>query len=173
MTTNDVYIGERLRRRWDYDTGVYTEWDANGGVTVQRPFTADETAEATAFRSTTTSAANAATLTADTTADIDTIRGLIDTLAVLLADDTTSGSIRQIMGPSGATAGTGSLRALKAQTNTAVVNAASIKAFLDLTITLAQRTIDDAQATRRIARQVLRLARLTTGDTSSTDVGGA
>ena len=75
------------------------------------------------------------------------------------------------MGPSSATAGTGSLRALRQQTNTNVVSAASIKALIGLTIDLAQRVIDDARATRRIARQTLRLARLATGDYSTADVG--
>lgn len=140
-------------------TQVVQTWTA-------RPWTPAELAGRTA-------AANTETLRAGTAADLTTIRDQIDALAVLLADDTTTGSIRQIIGPTGATAGTGSLRALKAQTNTAVVNAASIKALIDLTITLAQRTIDDAQATRRIARQVLRVARLTIGDTSSADVGTA
>ena len=36
---------------------------------------------------------------------------------------------------------------------------------------LAQRVIDDAQATRKVARQTLRLARLATGDHSTADVG--
>lgn len=89
----------------------------------------------------------------------------------LLGDDTQAGSIRSIVGPSGATAGTTSLRALRAQSNTAVINAASIKALIGLTIDLAQRVIDDAQATRKIARQTLRLARLATGDHSTADVG--
>ena len=75
------------------------------------------------------------------------------------------------MGPGGATAGTGSLRALKAQTNTTVVNAASIKGFIDQVINLAQRSIDGDQATRRVARQTLRLALAMVGDYSSADVG--
>lgn len=129
-----------------------------------RPWTADEVAARA-------QAANAATLTADTTADLTKLKEAIDALAVLLADATTAGSIRAVMGPAGAAAGTGSLRALKAQTNTAVVTAASVKGLIDLNITLAQRSIDDAQAGRRIARQTLRLARAIVGDYSSTDVG--
>lgn len=129
-----------------------------------RPWTVDEVAARA-------QAASAATLTADTTADLTKLREAIDALAVLLADDTTAGSIRAVMGPAGAAAGTGSLRALKAQTNTAVVTAASVKALIDLNITLAQRSIDDAQAGRRVARQTLRLARAMVGDYTSTDVG--
>lgn len=117
-----------------------------------------------------TAAANAATLRADTTADLAKLSQSIDALAVLLADDTTTGSIRAVMGPAGAASGTGSLRALKAQTNTAVVSAASIKGLIDRTLDLAQRAVDDAQATRRIARQTLRLARDMVGDYSSADV---
>ena len=139
-----------------------------GGVPTEtwttRPWTTDELA-ARARQ------AVAATLTADTTSYLTKLRAAIDALAVLLADDTTTGSIRQIMGPSGATAGTGSLRALKAQTNTNVVNAASIKGFIDQVINLAQRSIDGDQATRRVARQTLRLAKAMVGDYSSADVG--
>ena len=108
----------------------------------------------------------------DTAADDEAkIAQAIAGLLTLLGDDTVTGSIRAIMGPSSATAGTGSLRALRAQTNTNVVSAASIKALIGLTIDLAQRVIDDARATRRIARQTLRLARLSTGDYSTADVG--
>ena len=89
----------------------------------------------------------------------------------LLDPDTAAGSIRQIIGPSGATAGTGNLRALKAQTNTVVVNAASIKGLIDQVINLAQRSIDGDQATRRVARQTLRLAKAMVGDYSTADVG--
>ena len=60
---------------------------------------------------------------------------------------------------------------MRQQTNTNVVSAASIKALIGLTIDLAQRVIDDARATRRIARQTLRLARLATGDYSTADAG--
>ena len=129
-----------------------------------RPWNAAEVAERAA-------AANAVTLQADTAAYLTKLKEAIDALAVLLADDTTAGSIRQVMGPAGAAAGTGSLRALKAQTNTAVVTAASVKALIDLNITLAQRSIDDAQAGRRVARQTLRLARAMVCDYTSTDVG--
>ena len=116
-------------------------------------------------------AATAAQLTTDATADEAKIAQAIANLLVLLGDDTQAGSIRAIIGPSGATAGTTSLRALRQQSNTAVVNAASIKALIGLTIDIAQRVIDDAQATRKVARQTLRLARLATADYSTADVG--
>lgn len=159
------------QRPVDTDTTTHDESVALvDGLPVQtwtpRPWTADELAARA-------QAANAATLQADTTADLTNLREAIDALAVLLADDTTAGSIRQVMGPAGAAAGTGSLRALKAQTNTAVVTAASVKALIDLNITLAQRSIDDAQAGRRVARQMLRLARAMVGDYTSTDVGAS
>ena len=118
-----------------------------------------------------TAAQAKATLTADAAADLAKIAQAIANLLVLLGDDTQAGSIRAIVGPSGATAGTTSLRALRQQSNTAVINAASIKALIGLTINLAQLVIDDAQATRKVARQTLRLARLATGDHSSADVG--
>ena len=116
-------------------------------------------------------AITATKLAADTTADEAKIVRAITDLLTLLSDDTTAGSIRAIMGPSAAAAGTTSLRALRQQSNTAVINAASIKALIGLTIDLAQRVIDDAQATRKVARQTLRLARLATGDYGSADVG--
>ena len=72
----------------------------------------------------------------------DEIEQAIANLLVLLGDDTQAGSIRAIVGPKTATAGTTSLRALRQQSNTTVVSAASIKAFLGLTIDLAQRVID-------------------------------
>jgi hypothetical protein len=113
----------------------------------------------------------AATLTADTTADLAKVLAAITDLQTLLGDETVTNSIRQVMGPTGAVAGTGSLRALKAQSSSAVVAAASIKALIDLTTTLAQRVIDDAQATRKVARQTLRLARLQVSDLTSSNVG--
>ena len=153
----------------DTDTTKYgSEVRLVDGVPTQRwtarPWTAAE-------KRARTEATNAATLAADTKTDSAKIEQAIADLLTLLGDDAVTGSIRAIMGPSSATAGTGSLRALRAQTNTNVVNAASIKALIGLTIDLAQRAIDDAQATRRVARQTLRLARLATGDYSSADVG--
>ena len=129
-----------------------------------RPWNAAEVAERDR-------AITATKLAADTTADEAKIVQAITDLLTLLGDDTTAGSIRAIMGPSAAAAGTTSLRALRQQSNTAVINAASIKALIGLTIDLAQRVIDDAQATRKVARQTLRLARLATGNYSTADVG--
>jgi hypothetical protein len=129
-----------------------------------RPWTVDELAARTA-------AANAATIQADTTADLANLTQAIADLAILLEGDATVGSIRNLMGPSGAAAGTGNLRALAAQSNTAVINAASIKALIRVNIDLAQLSINDVQATRRVARQVLRLAKALVGDYSSADVG--
>lgn len=148
-----------------------TTYNATGAVTSTRPYTAAENADADERAAGETRAAVAAALAADATADEAKITQAIEDLLVLLADGTQAGSIRAIIGPSTATAGTTSLRALRQQSNTAVVSAASIKAFIGLTIDLAQRVIDDAQATRKVARQTLRLARLATGDYSTADVG--
>ena len=155
----------------DDATRTVTTYNAQGAVTSTRPYTAAENVAADAAAVQATLATNAAILAADTTADLTKLRESIDALALLLADEGTVGSIRNIMGPSGATAGTTSLRALKAQSNTAVVSAASVKALIDASIALAQLSINDAQAGRRIARQTLRLARHMVGDYSSTDVG--
>ena len=88
-------------------------------------------------------------LATDTSADLDKLVAAIDSLALLLADNTTSGSIRAWKAPI---------------TNGQNVTGAQAKALADLLIT-------DAQATRRIARQVLRLARAMVGNYSSADVG--
>ena len=88
-------------------------------------------------------------LTADTTADLTKLRAAIDSLALLLADNATAGSIRAWKAPI---------------TNAQTVTGAQAKALADLLIA-------DAQATRRIARQTLRLARSVVGDYSSADVG--
>ena len=158
--------------RHDDTTRTVTTYDtATGAIVGTRPYTSAENAAADAAAAQATLTANAAALAADTTADLTKLRESIDALALLLANESTVGSIRNIMGPSGATAGTTSLRALKAQSNTAVVSAASVKALIDASIALAQLSINDAQAGRRIARQTLRLARHMVGDFSSTDVG--
>ena len=156
---------------WHDETRTVTTHDETGTQTSTRPYTPGENADADERAAVETRAAVAATLAADAGADEAKIAQAIANLLVLLGDDTQAGSIRAIIGPSGATAGTTSLRALRQQSNTAVVNAASIKAFIGLTIDIAQRVIDDAQATRKVARQTLRLARLATGDYSTADVG--
>ena len=109
-----------------------------------RPWTAEELAARQ-------QATTRDTLTADTTADLTKLREAIDSLALLLADNTTVGSIRAWKAPI---------------TNSQNVTGAQAKALADLLIT-------DAQATRRIARQTLRLARSMVGDYSSADVGTA
>ena len=169
--TYETFTNGILRERRDDTTRTVTTYDENGAVTSTRPYTTAENAAADAAAAQAALAASAAQLTTDATADEAKIVQAIADLLTLLGDDTTAGSIRAIMGPSNATAGTTSLRALRQQSNTAVVSAASIKAFIGLTIDLAQRVIDDARATRKIARQTLRLARLATGDHSSADVG--
>ena len=68
-------------------------------------------------------------------------------------------------------AGLASLRAWRGQTNAAVVTAASLKGLAGLLIQLVQLDIAQARETRRLARQVLRLSRVQTGDLTSADVG--
>ena len=169
--SNDIYREGSLAERWDDAARTVTTYGATGQVTGTRPYTAQENADADERAAGETRAAVAATLAADATADEAKITQAIEDLRALLGNDTQAGSIRAIIGPSTATAGTTSLRALRQQSNTAVINAASIKALIGLTINLAQLVIDDAQATRKVARQTLRLARLATGDHSSADVG--
>jgi len=148
-----------------------TTYDEAGVVISTRPYTAAENAQADADSAARAAQAVADTLTADTLTDEAKIKQAIGKLATLLGDAATVGSIRAVMGEAGAPAGTGSLRALRVQSNTAVVTAASIKALIGLTIDALQLVIDETQATRRIARQTLRLARLQTGNYASADVG--
>ena len=168
---HETFTNGVLRERRDDTARTVTTYGPTGQVTNTRPYTAQENADADERAAGETRAAVAATLAADAGADEAKIAQAIANLLTLLGDDTQAGSIRAIMGPSTATAGTTSLRALRQQSNTAVVNAASIKALIGLTIDLAQRVIADAQATRKVARQTLRLARLATGDHSTADVG--
>ena len=161
----------KTRATWDDTARTVTTYDETGALTSTRPYTAQENADADERAASEARAAVAVALVADAGADEAKIEQAIANLLILLGDDTQAGSIRSIVGPSGATAGTTSLRALRAQSNTAVINAASIKALIGLTIDLAQRVIDDAQATRKVARQTLRLARLATGDHSTAHVG--
>ena len=168
---HETFTNGILRERRDDTTRTVTTYDTAGQVAETRPYTAQENADADERAAVETRAAVAVALTTDAGADEAKIAQAIANLLVLLGDDTQAGSIRAIIGPSGATAGTTSLRALRQQSNTAVVNAASIKALIGLTIDIAQRVIDDAQATRKVARQTLRLARLATADYSTADVG--
>ena len=167
MTTRDVRLDGELRERWDDSARTVTTWDVAGTLTGTRPYTAAENAAADAQAQ----AQVAATLTADTLTDEAKIKQAIGKLATLLGAATVPGSLRAVMGETTAPAGTTSLRALKAQSNTVVVTAASIKALIGLTIDALQLVIDETQATRRIARQTLRLARLQTGNYASADVG--
>jgi len=86
-------------------------------------------------------------LVTDTTGDLAKLNRAITDLALLLGDNTTSGSLRQWRG-----------------SVTNQYSAATLRALADLVIT-------EAQATRRVARQTLRLARQMAGDYSSGDVG--
>lgn len=110
-------------------------------------------------------------LHSDTTTDLSKIHDAIAALQVLLGDAATVGSIRSVIGTPGEPAGTTTLRAWRAQNASAMTSVSGQRALVDLIIALAQRTIDDAAATRRVARQTLRLAKLAVGDVSSADVG--
>ncbi|MFZ1282941.1 MAG: hypothetical protein WAQ75_02335 [Propionicimonas sp.] len=165
------FSGGILREEWCDSSRIVTQWDTLGIQVGQRPYTATENAQADIAAAQAAAQAVAETLAADTLSNEGKIEQAIAKLATLLGAATVPGSIRATIGPDTATAGTTSLRALKAQSNTVVVTAASIKALIGLTIDALQLVIDGDQATRRIARQTLRLARLQTGDYASADVG--
>ena len=133
-------------------------------VWVPRALTPEEITAASAT-------AIAATLTTDMAADSAVIEAAIAALATLLADRATPGSYRSVLGLGTDPAGLTSLRAWRGQTNAAVVTAASLKGLAVLLIQLVQLDIAQARETRRLARQVLRLSRVQTGDLTSADVG--
>ena len=120
-------------------------------------------------------AANAATvslaLAEGMAADEALVKAAITALATLLANSTTAGSYRSVLGLGTDPAGLTSLRAWRSQANANIVTAASLKGLADLLISLVQLDIAQARETRRLARQVLRLTRVQTGDLSSADVG--
>ena len=120
-------------------------------------------------------AANASTvslaLAEGMVADKALVEAAITALATLLANSTTAGSYRSVLGLGTDPAGLASLRAWRSQTNAAVVTAASLKGLAALLIQLVQLDIAQARETRRLARQVLRLSRVQTGDLTSADVG--
>lgn len=139
-----------------------------GGVPTQvwttRALTAEEIEAASA-------AAVSLALTEGMAADAARIEAAIASLATLLAGSTTDGAYRQVLGLAADPAGLTSLRAWRSQTNANIVTAASLKGLADLLISLVQLDIAQARETRRLARQVLRLTRVQTGDLSSADVG--
>lgn len=155
----------------DDTSRTVTTYDEAGTILDTTPYTAEQNAAADNAQAQTAALAVQATLTADTTADLDKLSQAITDLTTLLGDEATAGSIKAIIGPTGATAGTSSLRAIKAQTNAAIVTAASITGIVNRCLDLAQATRDEAKATRRIARQTLRLAKQMVGDFSAADVG--
>ena len=104
-------------------------------------------------------------------ADEALVKAAITALATLLANSTTAGSYRSVLGLGTDPAGLTSLRAWRSQANANIVTAASLKGLADLLISLVQLDIAQARETRRLARQVLRLTRVQTGDLSSADVG--
>jgi hypothetical protein len=120
-------------------------------------------------------AANASTvslaLAEGMVADKALVKAAITALATLLANSTTAGSYRSVLGLGTDPAGLTSLRAWRSQANANIVTAASLKGLADLLIKLVQLDIAQARETRRLARQVLRLTRVQTGDLSSADVG--
>lgn len=120
-------------------------------------------------------AANASTvslaLAEGMAADEARVEAAITALATLLANSTTAGSYRSALGLGTDPAGLASLRAWRSQANAKIVTAASLKGLADLLISLVQLDIAQARETRRLARQVLRLTRVQTGDLSSADVG--
>ena len=169
--TRNYHMDGTLRERWDDGSRIVTTYDETGAVTNTRPYWPDENVAADARAAAEKVRAVEATLTADTISDLKQIEAAIAKLATLLGPTTTVGSIRATIGATTDPAGTTSLRALKAQSNTAVITAASIKALIGLVIDALQLVIDGDQATRKVARQTLRLVKLQAGDLTSADVG--
>lgn len=142
--------GNGTRRQWwDDATRTYREYDAAGVETLARPYTAQENTHADQRAADAQRAAVEAQLEADTSTDLTNLRASIDALALLLGDNATAGSIRAWKAPI---------------TNNATLTGAQAKALADL-------LIDAVQQERKIARQVLRLAKNMVGDYTDADVG--
>jgi hypothetical protein len=59
---HQVYTDGVLREQWDDATRTYTAWDENGEQTEQRPYTAEENAQADAAATAATETANKSTI---------------------------------------------------------------------------------------------------------------
>ena len=140
-----------ITQQWDDTARVYRQWDSQPPhpLLIERPYTDEENAVADTAAAITAADAVRLQLATNTSADLDKLAAAIDSLALLLADNTTVGSIRAWKAPI---------------TNGQSVTGAQAKALADLLIT-------ETQATRRIARQVLRLARTMVGKYTTADVG--
>ena len=133
----------------DDATRTVTTYDETGTVMSTRPYTEAENAAADAEQAEAQRQQVAEQLQQDTVADLTKLTQAITDLQTLLGDNTTDGSIRSWIGPI---------------TNSQTLSGSEGKA-------LARLVISQAQANRRIARQVLRLAKSMVGDYSSADVG--
>ena len=78
--SHQVYRDGVLREFWDDIPRLYTAWDAQGTQVTQRPYTAQENAQADVTAAASTAAANARTLRLDVESNIAT---LLTTLAAL------------------------------------------------------------------------------------------
>ena len=144
-----IIMDGRLIEFHNDTTRTVTTYDSAAAATSTRPYTADENTAADAAAQQQAQQQVQAQLATNTTADLTKLQQAITNLATLLGDNTTMGSIRSWKAPI---------------TNNDTLTGAQGKALADL-------LISEAQATRRIARQVLRLARSMVGDYSSSDVG--
>ena len=126
---------------WDRDEPTLVDGQPVVGWT-ERPKTEDELAAEAEQQV-------AEQLQQDTVADLTKLTQAITDLQTLLGDNTTEGSIREWISPI---------------TNSQTLTGSEGKA-------LARLVISQAQANRRIARQVLRLAKAMVGDYNSADVG--
>jgi len=132
---------------WQADDATRTVIDYATNPPTSRPYTAAENTAADRQAADAARQAVAGQLVAGTTADLAKLNQAITDLALLLGDNTTTGSLRQWR-----------------SSVTNQYSAATLRALADLVIT-------EARATRRVARQTLRLARQMAGDYSSADVG--
>lgn len=73
-----------LRERWDDAARTFTAWDENGTQTEQRPYTAQENAEADARVQAETEQANEATLREQAAADLTALSASIDQLNLVV-----------------------------------------------------------------------------------------
>lgn len=141
-----IVVEDKVQEWWDDATNTYHDY--RFGLDDSRPYNAEELLEKEQRLLKKSIKAVEETLVSDTVADLTKLRNEIDTLAIVLGDKTV----------------TGSLRNWRAQDNSTLVTAASLKALIGIMIEMAQ-------AERVTLRQVLRLAKKMTGDYTSADVG--
>jgi hypothetical protein len=87
---HQVYENGVLREQWDDTTRTYTAWDADGDQTEQRPYTAEENAQADAAAVQATQTANKSTIEVNLEQDLAAMQAIKDTPNATINDSPAS-----------------------------------------------------------------------------------